>query len=274
MLCMCACLRICACIRERVRVYLLYVYKLRRTTLLMEKLLKFNIHGNNNNNSSSSSNNNSYYYYNSSTMDSILFSLQSRIICYLWVSQSKTHKLAHTHLYSRVRTLNVCVCVPVQMTLVNAIWASARMSRHRWREWNGKTARVREKARTTEEERVRAGESKSTRSLLDWLHGMRTWGGTHTSTNTDSKWFITTVAFAVFTFYLFFLLLPPCSSMFFSSSRLPALGFFYFISLTIQNSLVHTFLTIYVLYFFPFFNFLSSNASLVSNTVQIVSVFS
>lgn len=60
------CVCVCACIRER---FTVNVYKLRRTTLLMEKLLKFNIYGNDNNNNS----NNSYHYYNSSTMDSAFF---------------------------------------------------------------------------------------------------------------------------------------------------------------------------------------------------------
>lgn len=93
----------------------------------------------------------------------------------------------------------------------------------------------------------RASQKNATRSQLVWLCGVRIWGGTHTHTNTNSKWFIiaAAVAVAASTFHSFFLV------FFFLFS--------FSILLTTQNSPVHAFLTIYVLYF-PFFNFLSSNA--------------
>lgn len=221
----------------------------------MEKLLKFNIHGNNNN-SNNSNNNNSYYYYNSSTMDSVLFFIPVLFAIYGYRNRNSRKCWKRTHLYTHSYAL--WMCVPVQMTLVNAIWASARMSRHT------------QMTRSESDGKQREKEKKANRRARYWIDYM-VWG--HGVVRTQTQ-----IQTASGLLLLLLLLFPHfiCSSSsflfffsalfaFFSRSR------FYFILLTIRNSVLHTFLTIYVLYFFPFFNFLSSNASFVSNTVQIVS---
>lgn len=199
------------------------VYKLRRTTLLMENCW------------------NSTFTTKTTiatTTDSVVvFSSYSSL--FMAIEREKETLKTHAHTQESTAYLQQC-------------------------KWHWCISHARERARVRSTRPTATTITKSARSQLVWFHGVGNMGWyAYTNTNTDSKWFITAIAIAVSTFYSIF------SSSFgvFFSAR-------FYIADYSRNSLVHSFLTIYVLYFFPFFNFFHHRMRRRSYSILYKSAFS